>query len=174
MSPANLTQITQWMSHNCLCCPTGIAEHLRALAGTHKPCSQQMNWAELNTSSSDHVYSDGSSARTELNWPAASWPSYTTRSLVTTCKAKTDSAQLVRAPLGFRYSGLKFSLVWRFDWRRWRQPRRGCRGHIPPNILVGGGASTGISSVSPIKSLQSYLLPYLLLLVFHHPLTLSL
>ena len=27
----------------------------------------------------------------------------------------------------------------------WRQPRRGCRGHIPPNILVGGGTSTGIS-----------------------------
>ena len=26
----------------------------------------------------------------------------------------------------------------------WRQPRRGCRGHIPPNILVGG-TSTGIS-----------------------------
>jgi len=26
----------------------------------------------------------------------------------------------------------------------WRQPRRGCRGHVPPNILVGG-TSTGIS-----------------------------
>ena len=26
----------------------------------------------------------------------------------------------------------------------WRQPGRGCRGHVPPNILVGG-TSTGIS-----------------------------
>jgi len=26
----------------------------------------------------------------------------------------------------------------------WRQPRRGCRGHIPSNILVGG-TSVGIS-----------------------------
>jgi len=27
----------------------------------------------------------------------------------------------------------------------WRQRRRGCRGHIPTNILVGGGTSKGIS-----------------------------
>ena len=28
-------------------------------------------------------------------------------------------------------------------WGHWRQPRRGCRGHIPPNF--GWGTSTGIS-----------------------------
>ena len=27
----------------------------------------------------------------------------------------------------------------------WRSRRRGCRGHIPSNILVGGGTSVGIS-----------------------------
>jgi len=26
----------------------------------------------------------------------------------------------------------------------WRQPRRGCRGHIPPNILVGGDVNGNI------------------------------
>jgi len=41
-----------------------------------KPCSQQTNWTELN---SRHSNGSVHSKRTELNWPAPSWPSYTTR-----------------------------------------------------------------------------------------------
>ena len=39
---------------------------------------------------------------------------------------------------------LRRSVVLPAAYTHWRQPRRGCRGHIPPNILVGG-TSTGIS-----------------------------
>ena len=80
-----------------------------------KPCSQQTKWTELQFTnwSSEHMLSDAAvhSSRTEVNWTAPSWPSYTTRYwshasasrswLAAVCEL-LSSAQFICCGQGFR------------------------------------------------------------------------
>ena len=55
-----------------------------------------------------------------------------------------EPAASLNDPLHYRQHEVNLVTAYHHSGRHWRQPRRGCRGHIPPNILVGG-TSTGIS-----------------------------